>query len=62
MAKYTTQKDGEPFVVPVGVRYPIRCCDCGLVHDMVFNVNAKGEVEITATRNNRATAASRRTT
>lgn len=55
--KYYQQKDGE-WVQPKD-NYRIACCDCGLVHDMQFRV-VKGNVQFSATRNNRSTAARRR--
>lgn len=57
--KYTQRKDGEGFEVPVGKLYRIACCDCGLVHDVVFAINGK-KLGMAARRNNRATAARRR--
>ena len=38
-----------------------QCCDCGLVHKLNFKVNAKGQIEIQTTRDERATSAVRRT-
>jgi hypothetical protein len=35
-ARYTQRVDGEAFTVPSGELCRIACCDCGLVHDMVF--------------------------
>lgn len=40
--------------------YRLRCCDCQLVHAMDFRVY-KGRVQFRASRDERATAASRRT-
>lgn len=57
--KYIKRKDGEGFEVPLGKRYRLACCDCGLVHDVVW-VYEKGRLGMAATRNNRATAARRR--
>jgi hypothetical protein len=59
-ARYTQRYDGEGFSVPSGTLYRIACCDCGLVHDMVF-ISADGKpVGIATRRNNRATAQRRR--
>jgi hypothetical protein len=58
--KYTHRNDGEGFSVPSGAVYRLACCDCGLVHDMVF-VSADGKpIGVAAKRNNRATAGRRR--
>lgn len=43
--------------------YRLRCCDCGLVHQMDFRivrVQGRGAVEFRMRRNPRATAANRR--
>jgi hypothetical protein len=54
-AKYTPRKDGEVFELPVGEKYRLACCDCGLIHDVVFIVKGK-RLYMAAQRNNRATA------
>lgn len=59
-AKYTQRYDGEGFEVPNGKIYRLACCDCGLVHDMVFVAKGKGPIGIAAKRNNKATAQRRR--
>lgn len=57
--KYTQRTDGEGWTERSGKRTRWACCDCGLVHDIVFI--AKGRViGVAAKRNNRATAARRR--
>lgn len=56
--KYYVQTDGE-WVQPKR-DYRMGCCDCGLVHDMQFRIR-NGKIQFSATRNNRATAAKRRT-
>ena len=53
--KYIQRKDGEGFEVPSGAICRIACCDCGLVHDMVFVSHDKKSIGIAARRNNRAT-------
>ena len=60
--KYVKRRDGEGFNVPLGKILRIACCDCGLVHDIVFmtHENDPGEVGIAARANRRATAARRR--
>lgn len=58
-ARYKQRQDGEGFDVPVGEIYRLACCDCGLVHDVVFMIE-DGKLEMAAKRNNRATAQRRR--
>ena len=36
MTKYIQRTDGEGFVVPLEEKYRLACCDCGLVHDIVW--------------------------
>ena len=61
MAKYTQRYDEEGFVVPLDELYRLACCDCGLVHDVVFSYdNQTGELGMATRRNNRATAQRRR--
>jgi len=59
MTKYPNRQDGEGFEVPLGEVYRLACCDCGLIHDVVF-VYEKGVLVMTCTRNNRATAQKRK--
>jgi len=40
--------------------YKMACCDCGLVHNMQFRIDDKGQINFRAQRNNRATAQMRR--
>lgn len=59
--KYTHRKDAELFNVPAGQTYRISCCDCGLVHDFTFHASLdRKSIQVTATRNNRATGQKRR--
>ncbi len=58
-ARYRQRADGEGFVVPLNEVYRLACCDCGLVHDVVW-VYKKGELGMATRRNNRATAQKRR--
>ena len=58
-AKYSQRFDGEGFEVPLNEVYRLRCCDCALVHDVVF-VYKHGKLGMAVRRNNRATAQSRR--
>ena len=49
--------DGIGTTVPNKERFTFRCCDCGLVHDMVLVANGGGkEIGIAVRRNKRATA------
>mgnify|MGYP001550391260 CR=1 FL=1 len=59
--KYAQRKDGEGFEVLSKVLTRWACCDCGLVHDLVFVSGRKGSaIGVAARRNNKATAARRR--
>jgi hypothetical protein len=57
--RYTQRKDGEGFEVPLNEIYRIACCDCGLVHDVVFAFD-EGKLAMATSRNNRATGQRRR--
>lgn len=57
--RYKQVVDGEGFQVKSKGITRWACCDCGLVHDIVF-VSGRGVVGIAAKRNNRATAQRRR--
>lgn len=59
MTKYIQRYDGEGFEVPVDEIYRIRCCDCGLVHDVAFSI-VDGKLGMAARRNNRSTGQARR--
>jgi hypothetical protein len=57
MTKYIKRTDGEGFFVPLEEIYRLACCDCGLVHDVVWVYDEKTKkLEMAAQRNNRATA------
>lgn len=60
MAKYRKRQDGEGFSIPSGEVYRLGCCDCGLVHDMVFVTADGSPIGVAARRNPRATAQRRR--
>lgn len=61
MAKYIQRLDGEGFIVKSQERTRWACCDCGLVHDIVFATRRAGrEIGVAAKVNKRATAARRR--
>lgn len=55
---YPKLDDGE-WVSPVHRNYRMQCCDCGLVHRINFRIR-NGRVELQAFRDNRSTAACRR--
>lgn len=64
--RYVQRYDGEGFEVQSGTPTRWACCDCGLVHDIVFvSVDDQGEVKdepigVATKRNMRATAQRRR--
>jgi hypothetical protein len=61
MTKYIQREDGEGFVVPLDETYRLACCDCGLVHDVVWSYDKKTkELGMAVKRNNRATAQRRK--
>jgi hypothetical protein len=57
--EYTVDDEGwTEWVQPIRRGYKMRCCDCGLVHEMMFR-SRKGRVQFRARRHERATAGSR---
>ncbi len=59
--KYKQVTEGE-WVQPVKNGYKMMCCDCGLVHIMNFRIVGKNHtIQLQAFRDDRKTAASRRT-
>jgi hypothetical protein len=59
LTKYIKRTDGDGFTVPLGEIHRIACCDCGLVHDVVW-VYVRGKLGMAVRRNARATAQKRR--
>ncbi len=59
MTIYTNPEDSD-VIQPVMEGYRMACCDCGLVHELDFNVTDDMLVQFRAWRNERATAAKRR--
>ena len=57
--KYKQRQECEGFEVPMEELYRLVCCDCGLVHDVVWVVE-DGKLTMAAKRNNRATGQRRR--
>lgn len=57
---YSQKENGwTDWVQPNMEMYKMMCCDCGLVHNMKFRIEGN-KVQFKVSRNNRATAASRR--
>ena len=59
MSKTYEEPDEGAWVQPVVKGYKMECCDCGLVHNMDFRIEA-GRVQFRVFRNNRATGQIRR--
>jgi nitrate/TMAO reductase-like tetraheme cytochrome c subunit len=60
---YSQKVDGEVNIANADGEIKIECCDCGLVHHLVFAVvrhNRKNRVAFAAWRDERATAQRRR--
>ena len=49
--KYDITKDGQ-WIQPFRKDFKIKCCDCGLVHNINFRIR-KGRVQFQAFRNKR---------
>ncbi len=56
--KYRQFKDNE-WVQPRMRHHRMKCCDCGLVHEMDFRIH-RGRIQFRAKRHARATASARR--
>lgn len=56
--KYDKPEANE-WILPIRRGYRMMCCDCGLVHELDFRV-VKRRIQFRVRRNNRATAAARR--
>lgn len=57
--KYAQIKDGDCISIPFNTRHRMCCCDCGLIHDIVYDVKRKS-ILLFPIRNKRATAAKRK--
>jgi len=60
--KYVKIEDGQRRLLDGARRkfvHKVMCCDCGLVHVVRYRVRSANLMEITAWRDNRATAARR---
>ena len=53
-SKITQRHDLDTFEVPIGEKYRLFCCDCGLVHDVVWLLE-DGKLYMTTVRNNKST-------
>ena len=60
MSRYRQRLDCEGWSEPSGKPFKLACCDCGLVHRMVLISEDGKPIGIAAKRDNRATAARRR--
>jgi len=65
MAKlYVSEEPGDDgwtrWIAPDMEKYRLSCCDCGLIHDMEYDVDKDGQIWFRAKRNERATAQHRR--
>lgn len=59
--RYKQMQDEEGFVVKSKQLMRWACCDCGLIHDIVFVAGRKGsDIGVAARRNKRATGQRRR--
>jgi len=47
--KVIQRYDYKPFEIPLGKKYGLVCCDCGLLHDVVFLMEKK-KLYMTAVR------------
>ena len=58
---YYPLKDGEPYTLNIDKDYERHsCCDCGLVHDIYYEIIDKITIKRTLVRNNRSTGQLRR--
>ena len=57
--RYTQRYDGEWFDIAFEPGHRVKCCDCGLVHNVDFRVEGD-EVQIRLEKNNRSTGQVRR--
>ncbi len=53
--KYIQRKDNEGFTVRSKKQTLWKCCDCGLVHNIIFVVGKKGWIGVAAKRNAKET-------
>jgi hypothetical protein len=49
MSEIVYRKDFETFEVPIGEKYLLKCCDCGLEHHIVWLIE-DGKLYMTAVR------------
>jgi uncharacterized Zn finger protein len=60
MARYESWDHGETIELDEGQPLHLRCCDCGLVHEMIVEPVRRGSVKLTIRRLSRETGQSRR--
>ncbi|MCK5127911.1 MAG: hypothetical protein KAR42_16760 [candidate division Zixibacteria bacterium] len=60
MAKYDQVYREEPQIYETGDLHFLACCDCGLVHGMIFKIKNKKEIEVTTFDAMRSTGQVRR--
>lgn len=60
MPKYDQVYREEPHIYDNGKLARIACCDCGLVHGMIFKIKNKKEIEVTTFDATRSTGQMRR--
>lgn len=49
MDEVVVRKDYETFEIPIGEKYMLKCCDCGLEHYVVWLLE-EGKLYMTAVR------------
>jgi len=54
------KKGGMITLNPVSENFKFACCDCGLIHTLDFKIIKNMNIEMTVTRDNRATGQYRR--
>ena len=59
--KFINRKDGVGFLIQSGQVQMFACCDCGLVHNIVFVSEDGKPIGVAAQRNRKATAKRRET-
>lgn len=59
--RYIQTRDGDTFYIPARKKYTMACCDCGLVHNMVFVPTPNGRrIGVAVEIDQRRTAGRRR--
>lgn len=55
LENYEQVYDGEPFIQPLGKRWKLACCHCGLVHEVKIELADEKNVKLTVRQNAAAT-------